>query len=471
MSGKYGERHQLLEHRHELQSEGGGDLGGRLYPSPSSQYSQQGLGFGRNERQYSDADDDYDATLPRASKTAKTAKTGRQRRKQVARGGGKVLPSIRKRRVSVSRLPFEIKTDELFDNIESAQYRDWRRCLYNGEVIRLFKEGADAPISEGNAASSSSSRQGRGRSHTQTDDDEADEMVRFDDEDDDGLNDGIFAPGAKEVFIFDFGVAVFWGFPIGGSEEQSLLATIRKYRVAKSSSWNDDSVTTPKDKRAPNEGLGVDNWQSMESVHSSASLRGYADLNSTTVDDADDDMAFLLDRSRNRTILRNDVIILNKDSAKERLALSYGIAQSAVLAVFESRVDDTQESTKWIPESLARTGKCDIDSVQLGKMIGSVFVIRHEVNLYHDILDIPDFFWNEERYEPEYKLMTSYLEIDHRVTVLNTRVDMLRELLEVLQGQLDNAHGSNLEWIVIWLIVVEVVLQVVGMIPWDDILL
>jgi uncharacterized Rmd1/YagE family protein len=471
MSGKYGERHQLLEHRHELQSEGGGDLGGRLYPSPSSQYSQQGLGFGRNERQYSDADDDYDATLPRASKTAKTAKTGRQRRKQVARGGGKVLPSIRKRRVSVSRLPFEIKTDELFDNIESAQYRDWRRCLYNGEVIRLFKEGADAPISEGNAASSSSSRQGRGRSHTQTDDDEADEMVRFDDEDDDGLDDGIFAPGAKEVFIFDFGVAVFWGFPIGGSEEQSLLATIRKYRVAKSSSWNDDSVTTPKDKRAPNEGLGVGNWQSMESVHSSASLRGYADLNSTTVDDADDDMAFLLDRSRNRTILRNDVIILNKDSAKERLALSYGIAQSAVLAVFESRVDDTQESTKWIPESLARTGKCDIDSVQLGKMIGSVFVIRHEVNLYHDILDIPDFFWNEERYEPEYKLMTSYLEIDHRVTVLNTRVDMLRELLEVLQGQLDNAHGSNLEWIVIWLIVVEVVLQVVGMIPWDDILL
>ena len=471
MSGKYGERHQLLEHRHELQSEGGGDLGGRLYPSPSSQYSQQGLGFGRNERQYSDADDDYDATLPRASKTAKTAKTGRQRRKQVARGGGKVLPSIRKRRVSVSRLPFDIKTDELFDNIESAQYRDWRRCLYNGEVIRLFKEGADAPISEGNAASSSSSRQGRGRSHTQTDDDEADEMVRFDDEDDDGLDDGIFAPGAKEVFIFDFGVAVFWGFPIGGSEEQSLLATIRKYRVAKSSSWDNDLVTTPDDKSAPNEGLGMGNWLSMESVHSSASLRGYADLNSTTVDDADDDMAFLLDRSRNRTILRNDVIILNKDSAKERLALSYGIAQSAVLAVFESRVDDTQESTKWIPESLARTGKCDIDSVQLGKMIGSVFVIRHEVNLYHDILDIPDFFWNEERYEPEYKLMTSYLEIDHRVTVLNTRVDMLRELLEVLQGQLDNAHGSNLEWIVIWLIVVEVVLQVVGMIPWDDILL
>jgi len=59
--------------------------------------------------------------------------------------------------------------------------------------------------------------------------------------------------------------------------------------------------------------------------------------------------------------------------------------------------------------------------------------------------------------------MTSYLEIEHRVQVLNTRVDMLRELLEVLQGQQENAHGTNLELIVIWLIVAEVLLQLLDM--------
>ena len=35
---------------------------------------------------------------------------------------------------------------------------------------------------------------------------------------------------------------------------------------------------------------------------------------------------------------------------------------------------------------------------------------------------------------------------------------MLRELLDVLQQQMESNHAMNLEWIVIWLIVVEVLL-------------
>jgi uncharacterized Rmd1/YagE family protein len=29
-------------------------------------------------------------------------------------------------------------------------------------------------------------------------------------------------------------------------------------------------------------------------------------------------------------------------------------------------------------------------------MIGDVFVIRHDVNLHTEILDTPDFFWDEK---------------------------------------------------------------------------
>jgi uncharacterized Rmd1/YagE family protein len=53
-----------------------------------------------------------------------------------------------------------------------------------------------------------------------------------------------------------------------------------------------------------------------------------------------------------------------------------------------------------------------------------------------------------------------YLEMSGRTEVLNKRLDMLRELLDVLQQQMENAHSVKLEWIVIWLIVIEVVLQV-----------
>ena len=42
-------------------------------------------------------------------------------------------------------------------------------------------------------------------------------------------------------------------------------------------------------------------------------------------------------------------------------------------------------------------------------------------------------------------MVVGYLELDGRTEVLNTRLDMLKELLEVLQQQLENAHAVKLE--------------------------
>jgi len=82
--------------------------------------------------------------------------------------------------------------------------------------------------------------------------------------------------------------------------------------------------------------------------------------------------------------------------------------------------------------------------------------------LHTEILDTPDFFWKNEKCEQDYKLVMRYLEMSERTEVLNKRLDMLRELLDVLQQQMENSHALKLEWIVIWLIVIEVVLQVLS---------
>jgi len=169
-----------------------------------------------------------------------------------------------------------------------------------------------------------------------------------------------------------------------------------------------------------------------------------------------------------------------------------------VLAIFEARIERKVEEYKYIPETLAACGKVHLTERQLGIMIGEVFVVRHDVNLHTEILDTPAFFWKEEKFEQDYKLMMGYLEMSGRTgmlfshifihktsfaflafcllppahflassplflkEILNKRLDMLRELLDVLQQQMENAHAIKLEWIVIWLIVVEVVLQVVA---------
>ena len=71
---------------------------------------------------------------------------------------------------------------------------------------------------------------------------------------------------------------------------------------------------------------------------------------------------------------------------KQRLSVSFAIAQSSVLAIFEARIERKVEEYKYIPETLAAYGKVHLTERQLGMMIGDVFVIRHDVNLHTEIL-------------------------------------------------------------------------------------
>ena len=60
-------------------------------------------------------------------------------------------------------------------------------------------------------------------------------------------------------------------------------------------------------------------------------------------------------------------------------------------------------------------------------------------------------------------MVCKYLEQSERTDVLNKRLDMLKELLVVIQQQMENDHAIKLEWIVIWLIIVEVAIEIIAL--------
>ncbi len=65
--------------------------------------------------------------------------------------------------------------------------------------------------------------------------------------------------------------------------------------------------------------------------------------------------------------------------------------------------------------------------------------------------------------------MLQYLELDPRVEVLNTRFEVLQQMLDMLRDHQNNEHSARLEWIVIWLIVVECLiglLDLAGLLGW-----
>ena len=138
-----------------------------------------------------------------------------------------------------------------------------------------------------------------------------------------------------------------------------------------------------------------------------------------------------------------------------KCAISHGLALSVKLAVFEEAIEKTIQGTKHLPEDLAQDGTINMSSTEISSIIGELFIQRNCVNLHSDILDVPDFFWENSELEPLYAMTRSYLDLNKRVEILNRRLDVLKELLEILQDQLNTQHAHHLEWLGIWLILLE----------------
>ena len=104
-----------------------------------------------------------------------------------------------------------------------------------------------------------------------------------------------------------------------------------------------------------------------------------------------------------KTKVENDEIVLMTHELGEKMALSLAFAQSCKLSVHEETIDEKIELYKKYPEILSQTGKIHLSQTDIAKKIGELFIVKNRVNLYSDMLDTPDVFWEEDQFEPTYK--------------------------------------------------------------------
>jgi len=153
-----------------------------------------------------------------------------------------------------------------------------------------------------------------------------------------------------------------------------------------------------------------------------------------------------------------DDITLPDSTSLTKLAISHGLAQSAKLGAFENRLLKTYNQTKYLPEELAKLGRIPLSRHEIRKKMGELFIERNSITLYIHALDSPDFFWEYPELEKLYLMVANDLEIKDRTEVLNHRLDVVRQLFEMLGTELNHQHSSRLEWTIIWLIIIEVLL-------------
>ena len=239
----------------------------------------------------------------------------------------------------------------------------------------------------------------------------------------DGERDGAAAPprraSERHVFVFGFGCVVTWGFD--RAVERELVSGL----------LGDPAVRAGATSAAER----VEAHDTLTYVAEAPGVRG----------------------KRRGASCANDVIRLDGGDPLEKFTLAYALAQSAKLFVWEARVDVTIEDVRPIPERLAATGRTNLSETQISRMIGKIFTESTQVNLHSEILDSPNWLWEDDQHEPAYIALRDHLDVPDRVELLNKRLDILKELLEVLNTQLANSHSSRLEIIVIWLIIAEIV--------------
>ncbi|KAG2443418.1 hypothetical protein HXX76_001776 [Chlamydomonas incerta] len=161
--------------------------------------------------------------------------------------------------------------------------------------------------------------------------------------------------------------------------------------------------------------------------------------------------------------IQNDTITINRRQATDhqvRLAISHALAQSTKLSVYEERVVALVEESKHLPQDLALHGRVSMSTKKLAQLIGKVFLQSSTLNLLSTVMDTPEFFWSApDQLQALYERACEYLELDTRAEVLNARFEVLQEMLDMLRDHKNNSHAARLEWIIIWLLLVDVILM------------
>lgn len=218
-----------------------------------------------------------------------------------------------------------------------------------------------------------------------------------------------------EIFIFRYGVIVFWNFT--EIQEKNILGDI--------------------------------------------AFADYKNLVIRPLDEQDierEQFHFDYDKDTERPRIFNDIVTLRSGDHIIELTLSHAIAQSSKLSRFESRISPILTAVTKLPKRLALYGTLGLRREQLLKKSGKLFKLRVDVNLSSSVLDTPEFFWSfEPSLHPLYIAMREYLEIDQRVQVLNDRCKVFLEFFDICVDSVADRNIARVTWWFIIAIIVGVV--------------
>jgi len=133
------------------------------------------------------------------------------------------------------------------------------------------------------------------------------------------------------------------------------------------------------------------------------------------------------------------------------------VAQSAALFHYQSISDELLENTRIHTNELEQEGKVSLKRKKLMKYIGSTLNLKNKIseNLY--VFATPMLAYENEKINAIDTHLNEELEIKYRYNAIKEQLNIIQENLDLFKDMNMHQHSSNLEWIIIWLILFEVI--------------
>ena len=167
---------------------------------------------------------------------------------------------------------------------------------------------------------------------------------------------------------------------------------------------------------------------------------------------------YFYEENKNFKII-NDTFFI-QPSNKTLTSISHALAQSIKLNYFEDEIEKEIIKTKNIPIEIKKYWKTKLSQKEILKLRWELLLTKSLLNLHYDLLDEPEFFWDNPEFVEYYEKTKKYLDLDERIQNLNKKLNVLNEIFEVLSDEVKYKHETFLERVIIWLILIEIVIAI-----------
>ncbi|VDM94018.1 unnamed protein product [Onchocerca ochengi] len=143
----------------------------------------------------------------------------------------------------------------------------------------------------------------------------------------------------------------------------------------------------------------------------------------------------------------------------ERFAFSHGMAASVKVAIWEAQLLEYAEPLAKASKGLS-IGRIPLKRKNVLMQTGTLLSLRHSINLNTNLID-SDFYWEKQDLEPYYRMALKHFAVTGRRRMLNAQLDYCSEILKVVNDMQTHNREARLEWMIIYLIVIEVFFAII----------